>query len=50
MCVSESVLKTLACHAPCSAIGFRGKLFVQYPLVRLSLDCDRPFLGKEVGV
>ena len=41
---------TISCDAPCSAIGFRGKLFLRYPLVRSVLDCDRPFLQKEVGV
>ena len=40
---------TISCDAPYSAIGFIGKLFLRYTLVRrLSLDCDRPFLGKEV--
>ena len=25
---------TISCDAPCSAIGFRGKLLLRYPLVR----------------
>ena len=40
---------TISCDAPYSAIGFRGKLFLRYPLKGLSLDCNRPFLKKEVG-
>ena len=38
---------------PKSAIGFRGKLFLQYPpppFQGLSLDCERSCLRKEVGV
>ena len=42
---------TISCDAPYSAIGFRGKLFLRYPLVRpVSLACNRPSLRKEVGV
>ena len=41
---------TISCDAPCSAIGFRGKFSLRCPLFGLSLDCDRPFLRKEVGV
>ena len=36
---------TISRDAPYSAIGFRGDSFFC-----LSLDCDRPFLRKEVGV
>ena len=41
---------TISCNAPCSAIGFRGRLFCDSPLQGLSLDCDTPFLLKEMGV
>ena len=43
---------TISCDAPYSVIGFGGKLFLRKasPLQGLSLDCDRPFLRKEVGV
>ena len=41
---------TISCDAPYSAIGFRGKLFLRYPLVRSVLDCDRPVLWKDVRV
>ena len=42
---------TISCDAPFSAIGFRRKLFLRYPpLLGLSLDCDRPFVPKEVGM
>ena len=42
---------TISCDTPYSAIGFRDKLFLRYPLLQgLSLHCDRPFLQKEVGV
>ena len=42
---------TISCDAPYSAIGFRGKLSSAIPpLLGLSLDCNRPFLRKEVGV
>ena len=40
----------ISCDAPHRVIGFRGKLFLRYPLHGLSLDCDRPLLRKEVGV
>ena len=39
---------TISCDAPYSAMGIRGKLLLRYPLVGLSLDCDRPLLQKEV--
>ena len=39
---------TISCDAPYSAIGFRGKLFLRYPLVRpVFADCDRPFLLRK---
>ena len=41
---------TISCDAPYSAIGLRGKLFLRYPPLILSLDCDRPFSRKGVGV
>ena len=40
---------TISCDAPYSAIGFRGKLFLRYPLARPVLECNRPLLQKEVG-
>ena len=42
---------TISCDAPYCAVGFRGKLFLQYPPQGLSLACARPsLLRKEVGV
>ena len=42
---------TISCDAPYSAIGFRGKLFLRYLLVRpVNSDCDRPLLRTEAGV
>ena len=40
---------TISCDAPCSATGFRGKLFLRYrpPLQGLPLDWDRPFFLTE---
>ena len=48
----SAIADTISCDAPYSAIGFRGNLLLRYPpLVKhMSLDCDRPLLGKEVGV
>ena len=46
----SAVGETISCDAPYSTIGFRGKIFLRYPLLLgLSLDCDRPLLRKEVG-
>ena len=41
---------TTSCDSPCSAIGLRGISFSPIAFFQgLSLDCDRPFLRKEVG-
>ena len=41
---------TISCDAPYSAIGFREALSAIPSFQGLSLDCDRPFVWKEVGV